>query len=94
MNQPLTTRDSAMKNSSTSRGSWNEPRFQLEPVKMETARRSLKAFMKQAWPVLEPATEFVDGIHIEAICLHLQAVTEGRIPHLIINVPPGHANRF
>jgi hypothetical protein len=35
-------------------------------------------------------TELVDGIHIDAICCHLQAVTEGRIPHLI-NVPPGHA---
>jgi len=45
----------------------------------------------QAWPVLEPSTKFVDGIHIDAICAHLQAVTEGRIGHLIINVPPGHA---
>ena len=41
---------------------------------MEKARRSLKAFMMQAWPVLEPGTEFVEGIHIDAICLHLQAV--------------------
>jgi hypothetical protein len=47
--------------------------------------------MMQAWPVLEPGTELVEGIHIDAICCHLQAVTEGRIPNLIINVPPGHA---
>ena len=33
----------------------------------------------------------MEGIHIDAICFHLQAVTEGRIPHLNINVPPGHA---
>src|SRR5713226_9664758 len=91
MNRRLTTRDSAMKNSSTSRGSSNEPRFQLEPVKMEKARRSLKAFMMQASPVLEPGTELVEGIHIDAICCHLQAVTEGRIPHLILTVPPAHA---
>src|SRR5450759_2609391 len=91
MNQQLTTHDSPMKNSITSRGSLNEPRFQMEPLKMEKARRSLKAFMMQAWPVLEPATPFVDGIHVEAICTHLQAVTEGRISNLIINVPPGHA---
>jgi hypothetical protein len=58
---------------------------------MQKARRSLKAFMMQAWPVLEPGTELVEGIHIDAICCHLQAVTEGRIPNLIINVPPGHA---
>jgi hypothetical protein len=36
-------------------------------------------------------TEFVEGLHIDAICSHLQAVTEGRIRNLIINVPPGHA---
>jgi predicted phage terminase large subunit-like protein len=45
----------------------------------------------QAWPILEPRIDFVDGIHIDAICSHLQAVTNGDIPHLIINVPPGHA---
>jgi hypothetical protein len=28
---------------------------------------------------------------VEAICTHLQAVTEGRLRNLIINVPPGHA---
>src|ERR1035441_7402655 len=91
MNPRLTTRDSATKNSSTSTGSWNEPRFQLQSVKLEKARRSLRAFMGQAWPVLEPGTEFVEGIHIDAICAHLQAVTEGRIQNLIINVPPGQA---
>jgi hypothetical protein len=45
----------------------------------------------QAWHVLEPATPFVHGIHVESICQHPQAVTEGRIRNLIINVPPGHA---
>ena len=41
--------------------------------------------------MLEPATRFVKGLHVEAICRHLQAVAEGRIGNLIINVPPGHA---
>jgi len=45
----------------------------------------------QGWPVLEPETPFVDGAHVHAICDHLQAITEGRIRNLIINVPPGHA---
>ena len=31
------------------------------------------------------------GVHIDAICTHLQAVTEGKISNLIVNVPPGHA---
>jgi predicted phage terminase large subunit-like protein len=60
-------------------------------VKAEKARRSLHEFVMQAWHVVEPETSFVDGIHVRAICVHLQAVTEGRIRNLIINVPPGHA---
>jgi hypothetical protein len=28
---------------------------------------------------------------MRAICYHLQAITEGHLRHLIINVPPGHA---
>jgi hypothetical protein len=54
------------------------------------AEQSLYAFVKQAWHVLEPATEYVDGWHIEAMCDHLEAVTDGRIRDLIINVPPRH----
>jgi hypothetical protein len=60
-------------------------------LKAEKARRSLHEFVMQAWKVLEPQTPFVDGIHVRAICEHLQALTEGRLRHLIINVPPGHA---
>jgi hypothetical protein len=67
------------------------PGFQLELVKAEKTRRRLKEFVIQAWPVLEPITEFVDGIPMDAICAHLPAVTEGRIAHLIVNAPPGHA---
>ena len=92
MMKPIsTTHDSAMRISTSLRESWNAPEFQLERVKAEKARRSLKEFVVQAWPVLEPSTEFIDGIHIDAICTNLQAVTEGRIGHIIINVPPGHA---
>src|ERR1041385_318227 len=91
MNQHLITQDSATKNSISSSGSWNRPAFHLEQIKAEKARRSLKDFVTEAWTVLEPSTKFVDGIHIDAICAHLQAVSEGRIRNLTINVPPGHA---
>jgi len=40
--------------------------------------------------VVEPATDYKDGWHIKAICDHLQAVTDGRIRDLLINVPPRH----
>jgi len=36
--------------------------------------------------MLEPGLEFVDGLHVRAICAHPQAVTEGQIvnPHHLI----------
>jgi hypothetical protein len=86
-----TSAGSATPNSGSLKNYLSEPQLQLRRLKAEKARRSLKEFVIQAWPILEPETPFADGIHIDAICLHLQAVTEGRIQNLIINVPPGHA---
>jgi predicted phage terminase large subunit-like protein len=60
-------------------------------LKSEKARRSFREFVEQAWHVLEPTTPFVPGMHVDAICTHLQAVVEGQIQNLIINVPPSHA---
>jgi predicted phage terminase large subunit-like protein len=39
--------------------------------------------------VLEPAAELKWGWALDAICLHLEAVTDGRITRLLMNVPPG-----
>jgi hypothetical protein len=58
---------------------------------MEKARRRLHEFVVQAWTILEPETPYVDGTHVRAVCDHLQAVTQGRISNLIVNIPPGHA---
>lgn len=63
----------------------------LEEIQAEKARRSLRAFVEQAWHVLEPSTPFVPGWHIDAICEHLEAVTNGEIFDLLINIPPRHA---
>jgi len=49
----------------------------------------LKDFIREAWHVVEPRTEMVPGKHIDIIAEHLQAVTDGDIQSLIINVPPG-----
>lgn len=46
--------------------------------------------MRQAWDVVEPGTPLLWNWHIEAICLHLEAVTRGDITRLVINIPPGH----
>lgn len=52
--------------------------------------KKLRSFVPHAWRVVEPETEFVSGWHIDAICDHLQAVAEGKITRLIINIPPRH----
>ena len=50
--------------------------------------RSLRDFVHAAWHMVEPGREFKDNWHIGAICEHLQAVSEGEITRLVINVPP------
>lgn len=44
-----------------------------------------------AWPVLEPGAPFVGNWHIDCICDHLQAATQGHFNRLIFNIPPGFA---
>ena len=56
----------------------------------EQGARHLRDFVRIAWPIVEPATPFVPGWHIDAIVEHLEAVTLGEIRNLIINVPPRH----
>jgi predicted phage terminase large subunit-like protein len=50
----------------------------------------LRDYVEAAWPVVEPATPFVPGFHIDAICEHLQAIADGQLRNLIINIPPRH----
>jgi len=59
--------------------------------KMEAAlhEKSLISFVGYVWPVVEPAIPFVKGWAISAIAEHLEAVTDGHIKRLLINVPPG-----
>ncbi len=58
-------------------------------VEREFCARSLAAFVRRAWPVVEPSAAYVHGWHIDAIAAHLEAVTRGEITRLLINVPPG-----
>lgn len=51
--------------------------------------QTLSGFVREAWHVLEPNARYVHNWHIDAICEHLEAVTDGRINRLLINVPPG-----
>tara|TARA_R110000796_G_scaffold193434_2_gene309947 strand:- start:2182 stop:3621 length:1440 start_codon:yes stop_codon:yes gene_type:complete len=53
-------------------------------------RRSLKEFTRNSWQAIEPGRDFYDNWHLDAISEHLQAVVEGDIKRLIINIPPRH----
>jgi len=58
--------------------------------RVEQCRRSLREFLKAAWPLIEPSP-LVWGLHVDAICEHLEAVTRGKIQNLLITLPPRHS---
>ena len=62
----------------------------IPEIDKELATRSLREFIRQAWPILQPVTPFVPGWHIDALCEHLEAITYGHIRNLLINIPPRH----
>ena len=47
-------------------------------------------FTRQAWPIIEPATELQWNWHIDCISEYLEAVTFGEIRRLVVNIPPRH----
>jgi predicted phage terminase large subunit-like protein len=53
----------------------------------ERCEERLIDFVKGGWKYIDPAP-FKEGWHLEAIAEHLQAVTDGDIRRLVINVPP------
>lgn len=50
--------------------------------------RDLRVFIREAWPILEPARPFVGNWHIDCVAEHLMAQTAGQIPRLLVNQPP------
>lgn len=60
-----------------------------DAAERELCKRSLAAFAKRAWEILEPATKLQWGWALDLICLHLEAVTLGKSKRLLMNVPPG-----
>lgn len=49
---------------------------------------SFAEFVKEAWSVIEP-NQLIWGWHMDAICMHLEAVRNGEVDRMLINVPPG-----
>ena len=59
-----------------------------DEIVAEQCRRRLSRFVREAWPIVEPATPFVHGWHLDVVAEHLEAVSAGELPRLIVNVPP------
>lgn len=53
------------------------------------AENSVPEFMRQAWHVIEPGSEFRDNWHLHTIADHLEALTHDEIQNLVCNLPPG-----
>jgi predicted phage terminase large subunit-like protein len=60
----------------------------FEQIESVVLSRKLSDYAKEAWSQIDP-DPVIWGWHMDAICEHLQAVTEGQIQELLINVPPG-----
>lgn len=64
----------------------------LAEIRAEKAARckaSFGYFLRQCWPVIEPARPLIWGIHTEACVEHLQAVGDGELHRLVANIAPG-----
>ena len=59
-------------------------------IQAERYKRSFALFAREAWHIIEPGKAFVGGWHLDAIAEHLQAVLEGDIKRLLVNMPPRH----
>ena len=60
---------------------------QLRDLDRADCEHSLYAFLEAGWKYVDPAP-FTHGWPIEAVAEHLQAVVDGEIKRLIINIPP------
>lgn len=62
---------------------------QLQELDRVDCEESLYLFLTNAWRYID-ASPWRDGWPIEAVAEHLQAVVDGDIKRLIINIPPRH----
>ena len=70
---------------------WIERERRDETLAGEAHRlaHDLRGFVRASWHTIVPNVPYVHGWHIDSICDHLQAVSDGEIRRLQIWVPPG-----
>lgn len=60
----------------------------IDLIDLELARRHLSNFVQLMWSDVEPGRDLIWDWPLDAMCEHLEAVSNGQILNLIINVPP------
>lgn len=68
---------------------WREMKPLYDERCRRDAEKSLMGFIRLLWPVVEPKRKLAEGWLLDGICEHLEAVANGQITRLIMNVPPG-----
>lgn len=59
----------------------------LQEIERIDCEESLSTFLKKGWQQIDPAP-WKDGWAIDAVAEHLQAVIDGQIRRLLVNIPP------
>lgn len=62
----------------------------IPPELVKLTASDFRLFVKRMWPAVSSDT-FTPGYHLSAICAHLQAVADGQIHRLAINVAVRHS---
>jgi predicted phage terminase large subunit-like protein len=60
---------------------------EIDAIIAHTSKASLRAFYRHHWPLIDPAP-LVETWAVDAFADHLQAVSEGLIKFLLVNIPP------
>lgn len=63
--------------------------IELRDASKRRSERSLYDFIQCGWHAMDP-DQFVGNWHIEEICEHLEAVINGELSYLLLNLPPRH----
>lgn len=62
---------------------------ELYEAAKRAAKSSLAEFARLLWGVVNPGVEMKWNWHLDCICDHLEAISNGQIKRLLINLPPG-----
>lgn len=58
-------------------------------AKTEQFKRSFRRFWDYFWPLIEPTREQMPSVAVDGVTAALQAVADGRIKRLVVEMPPG-----